>query len=70
MDDDVNDVTQRRRKLAELRQKLSLQTIENPFSVSLLMSTGEDISDFVVSIAINIHKKRTKKTIKCISNEH
>jgi hypothetical protein len=26
------------------------------------MSTGETISDFVVSIAINIHKKRTKKT--------
>lgn len=69
MDDDVNDVTQRRRKLAELRQKLSSQTTDCPFSVSLLMSTGENISDFVVSIAINIHKKRTKKTIKSISNE-
>ena len=59
MDDDV---TQRRRKLAELRQKLSLQTVEAPFSISLQMSTGENISDFVVSIAVNIHKKRTKKT--------
>jgi hypothetical protein len=59
-----DDVTQRRRKLAELRQKLSMQVPENPFSISQQMSSGENISDFVVSIAVNIHKKRTKKTTK------
>jgi hypothetical protein len=58
MDDQV---TIRRRKLAEIRQRLTHQTPENPFSLSCNLSSGETISEFVVSIAINIHKKRTTK---------
>jgi hypothetical protein len=54
-------ISVRRKKLSEVRQMLANQTEEHPFSISNTLSTGETISDFVVSIAINIHKKRTTK---------
>jgi hypothetical protein len=56
-------ITLRRRKLAKIRHKMGSQSPEEPFSLSLPLSTGESIADFVVSIAINIHKKRTSKTL-------
>jgi len=46
--------------LAEIRLKLQNQTKEDPFSLSEIMSNGEKVSDFVVCVALNIHKKRTK----------
>jgi len=58
MDDQT---TLRRRYLAEIRQKMSLQSPESPFSLSLKLSDGQIISDFVVAVAISIHKKRVKK---------
>jgi len=54
-------ISVRRKKLSEVRQMLANQTEESPFSISNVLSSGETISDFVVNIAINIHKKRTAK---------
>jgi hypothetical protein len=58
MDDQT---TLRRRHLSEIRQQISNQTIENPFTLSSKLTSGEIIADFVVLVAINIHKKRIKK---------
>jgi len=55
-------ITIRRRKLAEIRQKINSQSPLEPFSISKTLTTGEIISDFVVSLALNIHKKRVVKT--------
>jgi hypothetical protein len=52
----------RRKKLSEIRTLYTNQTPQEPFSLSTKLSSGEPISEFVVSIAINIHKKRTTKT--------
>lgn len=55
----------KRKLLAEIRSKLLNQTKLEPFSLSDTVSNGETISEFVVCVALNIHKKRTKvKTVK------
>lgn len=56
------DVAVRRKKLAEIRAALNGQTEEDPFSLSRKLTTGETVSDYVVSVALNIHKKRTTKS--------
>lgn len=57
----IDIVAERRKKLAEIRHKLNIQTPEEPFSISQKMSCGLIISDFVAELAISIHKKRTYK---------
>jgi hypothetical protein len=56
-----DDIALRRKKLSEIRQRLSSQTMDAPFSVSQSLSSGETIAEFVTNIAISIHKKRTTK---------
>jgi len=48
----------RRKKLTEVRQKLSHQTPKEPFSLSAKVSTGETISDFVTTVVLHLHTKR------------
>jgi len=55
-------VSIRRKKLSEIRTMFANQTEAKPFSISHTLSSGETVADFVVSVAINIHKKRTTKT--------
>ena len=57
-------ITLRRRKLNEVRQKIMNQTPDEPFTLSSKLISGESISEFVVGIAMNIHKKRTKNKKK------
>jgi hypothetical protein len=44
--------------MSEIRQKLKTQTTENPFSLSIILGTGECISNFVTENALLLHKKR------------
>jgi hypothetical protein len=64
------DVALRRKKLAEIRQKFSNQTAEEPFTLSAPLSTGEIISDFVVTVALGIHSKRTIRSKSPQLKEH
>jgi hypothetical protein len=57
-------ISVRRKKLSEIRQMLTNQTEEDPFTLSKRLSTGETISEFVVTTALHIHKKRTTKKPK------
>lgn len=57
----MEEIYLKRKLLSEVRQKLSAQSEDKPFSLSDTMSTGETVSEFVVSVALKIHKKRTKK---------
>jgi hypothetical protein len=56
-----DDISTRRKKLAEIRSKLASQSTQAPFSLALLLNCGQPIHEFVVSLALNIHKKRTSK---------
>jgi len=57
-------ITVRRRLLNEVRQKLANQTEKFPFTLNHVLSNGQSISEFVVHVAMNIHKKRTKSAKK------
>lgn len=58
----TDDVAVRRKKLAEIRTAILQQTPDKPFSLASTLSSGETISDFVVAVALNIHRKRTNKS--------
>jgi hypothetical protein len=44
--------------MSEIRNKFKTQTVDNPFTLSFVLSSGETISEFVTDNALLLHKKR------------
>jgi len=44
--------------MSEIRTKFKTQTLDNPFTIAYVLSSGETISDFVTENALLLHKKR------------
>lgn len=54
-------VTEMRKCLAEVRQLLNVQNVNEPFLFSKILSNGMEIWEFVHLVANGLHCKRTQK---------